>query len=414
MKRTLQKAVIVQNNLYCMPENRLAEYHGAIFAEAFQRLGVSATKMVLGDPATQHPQSPILSISSMEQRLSPEWWKEQGYDLILFYGGHDLKNIPVLRAIKQGLPASPLILKTDAAYGPAIPTARQLGQTFRTFYIKDRHGHVGPQGHGSAPPVLALARAMGKVFVNASPAYQRALVSLFEIPDYVSYENISALQEAQNWAIWNERQDLRDKIIWLGYPVREAFASPQTSVIRKTGSIISVANWKHAKDLPLHARALAVVLRERPSASATLIGEDSQRVLQMTLQHFPEAEPRITQINELSNKALPAHLQAAEVFQLCSFTEGICSAVIEALCCGCSAALSTGLGVPCFKEFVADDCGTQAISRRPRDMADAILHELDLWESGKRDPEHIRAVWSKTLVTNLCQHLCDATGLALP
>ena len=415
-KRTLKKAVIVQNNPYTVPENRLAQYHGAIFAEAFTTLGVSATKMVLGDPATQRPQSPLLSVSSMRQRLDPEWWKNQGYDLIVFYGGQNPKNIPVLSAIKKGLPASPLILKMDAANGPSPQTFKHAVRSFCISYVKDRHGHVSAaaKGHGSAPPIISLARSAIKALISCNPAHSRQIAELFEVPDFISYENTSALLEAQQWADWYGRRDIRGKIIWLGYPVRDAFAQPQASVARKPNSIISIANWKHAKNLPLHSKSLALALGKNPSASATLIGENSKQLLDMTLRHMPEAATRITQINEISNTALPAHLQAAQVFQLCSFTEGICSAVIEALCCGCSAALSTGIGVPCFKEFTAQDCGTQAVANRPEDMANAILHELDLWSAGKRNPQHTRSVWSKTLSTPLCRHLCEVTGLELP
>lgn len=413
MKRYLKKAIILQNNPYRLPENRLAEYHGATFAEEFHRRGVEATKMVVGDPEKDRPISDLLSISSMEQRLSPDWWRQQDCDLIIFYGGQNPKNIPVLRTIKQGLPNCSLVLKMDAAYGPFLPTLKQFVDSLRALYVKDRHGHVGPQGHSSAPPILALARAAVKTLINCTPSHQRTLIRLFEIPDFVSYENVSALKEAQLWTEWHHRRALYQKLVWLGYPVRATFAAPR-AIERKPGSIISVANWKHAKDLPLHSKSLALVLEKAPQATATLIGEHSKELLQMVLHHSPAAETRIVQIDEISNKALPDYLHAAEVFQLCSLTEGICSSVIEALCCGCSVALSTGIGVPCFTEFADDNCGTQARTRSVPDMADAVLSELELWKLKKRDPNHIRQKWSRTLVPNLCEHICEVTGFQLP
>lgn len=412
MSRTIKKAVFLQNNKYVLPENRLAEYHGAIFAEEFQKMRVSATKMVLGDPNKDKPISELLSVSSMEQRLSPIWWKEQDYDLIVFYCGPNIKNIPVVEAIKRGSPKSVLILKMDAAYGPFIPNFKSFSKTISILYTKDRHGHVTQDGHGSAPALIALARALYRTIKYYLPAYQKQLIRLFELPNFVSYENTSALIEAKKWLESSGRPELEKKVIWLGYPVREIFDTLNSySIQRKSGAIISVANWKHAKDLNLHARAMAEIFKRNDKATFKIIGANSVDLYKKIIQLMAEAENRIERIDEVSNKDLPRHLQEAQVFMLCSFTEGICSAVLEALCSGCSAALSCGVGVPCFTEFVAEQCGTQAISRNPRDMANAVLNELELWQRGIRDSTHISETWSKTLVSNLNRHLCNTINL---
>jgi glycosyltransferase involved in cell wall biosynthesis len=413
MNRTLRKAIILQNNLYRVPENRLAEYHGAIFAEEFRRHGVEATKMVLGNPDKDKPLSPLLSVSSMEQRLSPDWWKLQAADLIIFYGGLDLRNLPVMESIKQGLPGAKLILKMDTALGPHVFTTRTMLDHFKRSYIKDRHGHVNRGDHDQNNPIAALFIAMLRTTRIASKKYQNNIHSLFQVPDFISYELDRAIHEAETWTNHYQYTDLRGKFIWLGYPVRAEFAVPR-GVARKAASIISVANWKHPKDLDLHAKALAEVMKIHPGASATLIGADSHVLRNMVERRAPTLASRINQIDEVSNRDLPAHLQTSEVFMLCSFTEGVCSAIIEALCCGCSVALSSGLGVPCFGEFASQDCGTQAISRKPSDMANAVLSELAAWRKQARDPEHIRRTWSRTLVPNLCEHICEVTGLKLP
>lgn len=413
MSHKLKKVIILQNNLYRLPENRLAEYHGAIFAEEFRRHGVDAIKMVLGDPEKDKPISPLLSVSSNKQRLSAKWWQSQAADLIIFYGGLNLNNIPVMTAIKQGLPEAKLILKMDTALGPHIFTPRTIFTHLARSYIKDRHGHVHNGNHDQNSPLLASITAIIRTIRIASKGYQNKIHTLFSLPDYVSYELDRAVHEARKWAAYYQFDDIKDKFIWLGYPVRTEFATPR-GVNRKPGSIISVANWKHPKDLDLHSKALVKTMQSRTGASATLIGADSSTLLIMILGQDPTLASRIVQINEVSNKELPAHLQASEVFMLCSFTEGVCSAVIEALCSGCSVALSSGLGVPCFEEFASFGCGTQADSRTPSDMADAVLSELSAWESQTRNSERIRRTWSRTLVPNLCEHICEVTGFQLP
>lgn len=416
MTKTLKKAIILQNNLYCLPENRLAEYHGAIFAEEFRRRGVEATKMVLGDPEKDKPISPLLSVSSTNQRLSAKWWQSQAADLVIFYGGQDVKNIPVMRAIKEGLPDSKLILKMDAAYGPLTHSATDIKKSIAAIYTKTRNGHWKHGKDGAIPGsfAIAAANALIKTALSQTPRSIKKILSLFERADFVSYENTSALTEAQHYCISHNRPDLATKIIWVGYPVRRTYLEPRPEIARKPASIISIANWKHAKDLGLHAAALAEVFRRHSTAQFTLIGNNSSQLLGMISSILPSAVGRIEQINEISNKSLPDYLFRSLVFMLCSSSEGICSAVIEALCAGCSTALSSGPGVPCFKEFVADDCGTQAVSRTPSVMADAVLKELSLWETRTRNPEHIRQTWSKTLVPNLCEHICEVTGFQLP
>lgn len=412
----LKKAIILQNNPYRLPENRLAEYHGAIFAEEFRRHGVDATKMVLGDPEKDKPISPLLSVSSMNQRLSTKWWQSQAADLVIFYGGQDVKNIPVMRAIKEGLPNSKLILKMDAAYGPLTHSVTDIKKSIAAIYTKTRHGHWKHGKDGAIPGSFATAAATAliKTALSQTPRSIKKILSLFERADFVSYENASALTEAQHYCISHNRSDLATKIIWVGYPVRRTYLEPRPKIARKPASIISIANWKHAKDLGLHAAALAEVFRRHSTARFTLIGNNSSQLLDMIVSTLPSAAGRIEQINEISNQSLPDYLFRSQVFMLCSFSEGICSAVIEALCAGCSAALSTGIGVPCFTEFVADDCGTQANTRSVADMANAVLSELDLWKLKKRDPNHIRQIWSRTLVPNLCEHICEVTGFQLP
>lgn len=414
MKRMLRKAAFVQAVRYDADERRLAQYHGAIFADALRRRGVEATKTVVGDPAVDHPASPVLSVTSPAQRVSPDFWADQGYDLVVVYGGENTRNLPMLRAIKKGSPSTVVLLKMDAAYGPFRRTACEILRRARILYVKDRHGHSGRSGHDKSPPPLALLRSVGAAIRMLPQSYEARTAELFAVPDYVSYELPSALAQAQDWLRATGHAALADKVIWLGYPVRDAFGDAAGNVERVPQSIISVANWKHAKDLPLHAAALARVFASNPQAVCTLIGANSADLQARVAKLAPGSASRIRRIDEVANSDLPRHLQAARVFMLCSWTEGYCSAVVEALCAGCSTALSTGLAVPCFAEFVAHGCGTQAASRSPDDMAAAVLGELAAWREGRRSPEPIRTVWRKSLVSNLCKHLCETTGLELP
>lgn len=404
----------MQSIPYSRDEKRLAQYHGAIFAETLQTMGVDACKMVLGDPAQDQPESPLLDVSSVRHRISPDFWAHHGFDLVVVYGGENTRNLPMLKAIKNGSPETILVLKMDSANGPFRRIPTDLARAVKIAYLKDRHGHVRNHVHDSNAPHAAAIKAFFKLIRLLSPAYSNQVRRLFEVPDFISYESRLALDEARLWLKSNRLESLGTKLIWLGYPVRDEFAKINDHTCRKPKSIISVANWTHAKDLVLHAKSLAIVLRTNPAAIFTLVGANSNKLYDLIINEFPAAAPRIRRIEEVLNTELPELLQTSNVFMLCSFTEGYCSVVAEALCSGCSVALSTGPAVPCFKEFSANHCGTQARSRRPEDMAEAVLNEIAAWENGLRDPVAIQARWSKTLVSNLCSRLAKTCGFELP
>jgi glycosyltransferase involved in cell wall biosynthesis len=416
MNRCLKKAVFVQSIPYSPLEGRLAQYHGAIFAEKLREWGVDATKMVVGNPTKQIPTSPLLSISSPKQRVSPEFWREQAYDLVVLYGSEDIRNIPMMRAIKQGSPKTVLILKIHSAYGPFVQNFNGILKNMCVTYAKTRYGHWARGKDGAIPGsiVISLLKTMLQVIRMSSPLYKYDLLRVYEASDFFSFENMYVVEQAKNFFQYNKRPDLASKIVWLGYPVRDQFASITEQTTKKAASIISVANWKYSKDILLHAAAIALILQTNPKVHFTVIGANSRNLYDRIIKLVPDAAPQITQIEEVSNKDLPGYLLAAQVFMLCSFSEGNCSAVLEALCSGCSAALSSGIAVPCFKEFVEHDCGTQAASRSPTDMAAAVIKELSAWESGGRDPLAIKDRWSKTLVSNLCKHICRTAGFELP
>ncbi|MEI8205756.1 MAG: glycosyltransferase [Kiritimatiellales bacterium] len=414
--KKLKKITFVQSAPYKEDETRLAQYHGAVFAEYLRGKGVDATKMVLGDSLKKKPSSPLLSISSYEERCSPEWWAKEDYDIVLVYGGMDFSYDPVFKAIKKGAPRTVVFLRMDAAYGPFFPKVRRLCQNFHITYVNDRYSHIFDPavGHQSNSVFGALAIAAVNSLRVFSPRHTRAIVEHFQLPDYVTYENQSALDDAKKWIQEYGGKRVEEKFIWCGFPIRASFSRILSEVERKPASILSVANWKPQKDIALHAKTTKIVLERCPEATFTIVGENSRRVFDRISRIAPEHIARVNVVEEIENKDLPSLYQSHQIHMLCSKVEGICSTPIEALSSGCSAALPPGVGVPCFREFVANDCGTLAVSRSPEDMANAVLKELELWESGVRTAEHMRNEWARTRVDRLCDILLEKAQLELP
>ena len=397
------KAIFLQNAYYNVPEGRLPEYHGAVFAQEFQRRGWDAVKNVFGNPEKDIPISPLLGVSSPEQRISPEYWRRQDCDLIVFYNGRGYSNIPVMRAIKEGSPRTKLFLKLDLPVTDTPRTPRGILNFALWKYVAMRHGRQRNGDHDQCHPLTALAISAKHTMRALSSDYVRKASSLYEYPDFVTYENENLIEPQCEWFSRHACPDYSKKFMWLGFSVGSEFAYDGTP--KKPYSVISVANWKHAKDMPLQAAALAIAFRKNPHITFTFIGNNSAELEREILKREPAAATRIRRIDEVSHNLLPQFLKASQVFMMCSHTEGYCSAVAEALCAGCSAALTRGIAVPCFDVFAADGCGTQAVSRRPEDMAAALLDEINAWERGQRDPAEIAKKWSKTLAANLADLL---------
>lgn len=404
------KITFLQSIPYSADESRLAKYHGAIFAEEFQKRGVACTKMVLGDPTVAKPKSPLLSVSTREQRCSPAWWREQACDVAVVYGGTTPHDNPVMRAIHEGSPSTKIVLKADAAYATPRQTVQGVLQAMRVAYVQDRHGHTRRGEHDQSHPAVAALHAVACLVRLANPRYVRVHASTYRYPHVATFASQSVVEDQAAWLRHYGYVEEAERIRWHGYPVRKEFAYNGQS--KRPRHVISVANWKHAKDIPLHGKALAKAFDSEPLLTFTVVGANSAMLVNEILRYAPQARTAITQYDELSQTDLPGLLMDAQVFLLCSHKEGYCSAVAEALCAGCSTALSTGIGVPCFREFVANGCGTQARSRSPEDMADALLSEIRKWEDGQRSPRVIAQEWSKTLAPSLCDRIlryCDAT-----
>lgn len=398
------KFIILQDIPYRRPEGALAQYHGAIWAEELRRRGHEATKMVIGDPNAISPKSPLLSLSTSEQRRDPAFWREQDADCVLFYAGPSVGCVDVVRAIKKGSPRTKVVSRIEAYWAPRKQTPRSLVRAFRECYANKRHcptERFDFEKRAILPALLRTVAATSRLWLRPSG---NALIQLVEASDRTTFFFPRLVEETKKFLRESNRPDLLDRIVWSGYPVRPEFRPPEPGG-KQPGSVISIANWRHFKDPELTADATSIVLRNDPQASFTVIGQKSDRVANRILASVPDAAPRLHSFDHVDNWRIPELLARAQVFLLCSYREGIPSVLSEALCCGCSLALSAGPAVGAFRDYLDHEDGTQAASRRPRDMADAVLSELAQWRLNNRNSFDISKRWSGTIVSSLCDEL---------
>lgn len=95
----------------------------------------------------------------------------------------------------------------------------------------------------------------------------------------------------------------------------------------------------------------------------------------------------------ISNKDLPNVYQSSMVNYCSSRSEGTHISSGEALCCGCSVAVTPRKELNVVQWYTSRDSGTVAEEDTPESLAMAICRELQLWKEGKRNSESIANSW---------------------
>ena len=400
------KIAILRDNLYSPDEEAWLSINGAVFLEEFRRRNHDAFKLMIDDTGVVVPKSPFLRVSSRLDRISPTFWKELSPDIVLYYGSQSPFCIRTLEAIRSGAPPAFSIFRVEGFLFPERLTPALFWRRFRRNYVCLRHCPTEGWGFEERAPISAFARALAKsvrAFIFSSEAF---LLQVARHTDVMTFFFPRLVDEWKAWFHAKGYPHFAEKCKWSGTPVRPSF-HPLHEGTKKKASVISIAKWRHFTAPELTAAAMALVLRERPEVSFTIIGTRSDRVSVPLLAAAPETAPRVHVLEYLGNGQLPVFLAENEVFLSCSWREGIPGALSEALCCGCSLALASGPGVESFRDFVSGGDGTQAQERSPRAMADAVERELDLWKSGRRTASTIASKWESTHIGPQCDRLLE-------
>ncbi|MGN0844849.1 MAG: glycosyltransferase [Kiritimatiellia bacterium] len=396
--------IILQDIPYRHPEGALAQYHGIIWAEELQRLGHEASKMVIGDPVSVKPDCPLLSVSTLEQRQNPAFWRDLNANCVLYYCGPNEKSLRTIKAVKDGSPHTKVIARIEGFGAPEQKPVWRTLQRIPERYIANRHCPTELFSYEKRPVIAAALRTATQTIRDLIRPKRELWGEIADAADAVTLFFPRLVEQAQSYFRNCGRNDLSAKVRWCGYPVRPVF-QPKPNGIKKQSSVISIANWRHFKDPELTADAMAIVLKNNPLASYTIIGIQSDRVASRIIATVPEVASRVQAYEHIDNWKLPGFLASMQVFMMCSHKEGIPSVLSEALCCGCSLALAPSPACGAFKDYVANGDGTLAVSRRPRDVANAIQAELEMWNSNRRSADDIAKKWKATTVGELCKEL---------
>ncbi len=404
MTRRLKTASFPLPMDYQVPELRFTLRDGARFCEHLQSRGVDATKLLRGDPAVQTPESPLLKLATSAQWIDPEWWRTERYDLVVMYG----RPRRAMAAIRQGAPETILCLKMDAGYGVAaewVPSMSTLARRY-VFYrtVQER------------PALHALARAMATLCRNYwGPQAIVRQKRLFSLPHFILYEHPAALEQTAGWFRRHGLPEWCRKLALIAHPVRDELTCTGNER-REPDSMVSIANWTAAyKDARLLEATTHRVFARNATATLRLIGKGSLLLRERILEGCRASPDRIQALEFVHPTEMRQQLVDRQVYLGSSVCESFCIAVAEGLCCGCSAALAPGIGVPSFRYFASGGSGTVAGARSGEALAAAVETEFKRWRAGIHDPPASAARWGERFHTSpLTRKLCDLAGFSLP
>ncbi len=171
-------------------------------------------------------------------------------------------------------------------------------------------------------------------------------------------------------------------------PSERAALRQALSIDARTRVVVFVGHLVPVKALDVLVRAWALVLRERPAASAThlvLIGEGAERADIERLASQEGVAEQVTFLGPLAQAVVADWIAASDVLCLPSHAEGSPNVVVEALASGIPVVASRVGGIP---DLVSD--GVNGLLVPPADpalLANALTRALDRnW-----DPERISA-----------------------
>ena len=380
--RKLDRACFPLPMCFEKPEQRFTLRDGARFAAYLQERGVRATKLLVGNPDQDRPESPLLRVAGWEQWRDPEWWQHEAFDLVVLYG----RPWEAMAAIRRGSPQTVVGLKMDTGYGVQVspfPSIRAMLRRY-PFYRYVQEYSV----------FRTLAHTVGNIVKNSGQrAVQRQKMQL-ALPHLLLYESPMAMDETAKWCQRHGVPEYIGKLVLAPHPVLETMAYSD-EVAKQSHSVVSVAKWTaRYKDARLLVETAVRVLGADPEAIFRIVGQGSRDVKQRIITASSrKVADRVSAVEFVHPSEMHDEMQKAQVYLGTSLCESFGISVAEALCCGCSVALAPGIAVPSYRWFASEGGGTLAKTRYPVDLAQAVKKEFDRWDQGTFDPQASSVRW---------------------
>jgi len=351
---------------------------GGLACLGFRMLGVDARFVALGQPG-ERKDVPLITCT-LEQMQEAAWWRQWGVDGVWVNSWALPRYEPITRAIKGAGLKVFLMLDNEGFVSPRVWPWRYLQQKY--FIEKDTGGWFP----GARALLKTAAASLGMRHAGTMRHLEHA--DLLVLPSPLAQQRYGRHLLAMN------RGDLILRLRSAPYPVVKEMTYP--SATPKKPMIIAVGRWRSLqKNTPLLLRVLERVLSEQPEYSARIIGSGAE-VVQELAQHLKtDCRSRIEIIGRVDHAKLPALYAESQIFLSTSRYESFLIAAGEALCCGCS--VVGDVRISSLPYFAGLSSGTTSCDSSLDNLRDALMVEINAWQSGQRDPVQISQAWQARL-----------------
>lgn len=330
-------------------------------------------------------------VSSLTELEDPAFWRRSGFDLAV--GLTWLHETPVLAALA-------------AAGVPRVALADSDGQLGYAVHPRAAWSHIGPRQESLRDRLRASVYFARRYLASARRRDPEELdvVASARASTAIAFASREAIARFRRFLVHYRAAGLSERAFAAPYPVPRDFGAAE--IPAKEERLVAIGRWSDPqKDAPLLASALERLLTRRPGTRVTLFGAEGAHAFGALAARFPAVELP----GERPPSEVRPALAASRALVLSSRWETGPHVAFEAL------ALGTTLVGPPLPNLIGlvegDRFGTVARDRRPRALAAALVHELELWERGGRDGRAIAARWRPELSAEaVCRRLLDVVA----
>lgn len=357
-----------------------------LLCKGFQEIGV-ACKAIMPGPPMDDDQTEDLIRTDYRNLEDAAWWRSLGGEGVIFYGWGDGRYLSIVRAIK----AAGLILITNLDTGGLF----SMVNGFRAYTGSLWRGITGRRGinlNGLTYFAFRVAYSASLRLIRVD--YPRA--KHLREADVIGSVSPLAMERIQKVCRVYGGECLASKVRLI--PHANASYMIDDPMVERERLLIAVGRWDDEK---IKGTDLLLATVEM------LVARDSDLVIEiygtfapkMTAWHqrLPlDGRNRVRFVGSVPNATLRLAMQRARISLCTSLGEGYHTVSAEALCSGCSVVGPDVPEVPSMKWFTAGPYGQIAL-RTAAGLTDAVVAELNAWDTGQRDPAGTSAHWGRLL-----------------
>ena len=315
----------------------------------------------------------------------PRWWHKHGTDAVVLFAWAMPQYTPIARAIK--ISGAKLMLYLDAA-GFWSPWSDGFSW-FRSYW------NFNTRTHGRAigiPRFLlgALRQSVPRLF--AIPRLEQLALA-----DVIGTGSPGALRRTINYARTFGFANITSRIVLSPPAIAEHFSYQGE---RKRTRVICVGRWYQEdwaqKNPKLLLLSLASFLGRRPDYEAIIVGRGAKDLRRLWFYPTALDELPLRFIDAIPNKELTTLYKESRISLCTSYHESFHLASFEAACCGCSIVALDSHDVPAL-HWLAQSNGTLASAESPASFSDALVKEVEAWETENRIPYLASQKWCNLL-----------------